>query len=203
MKRAGLEKARARLADAFAAFESLKTAQDWRDFESGWTRLLSALNAAYQILGDSARGNPKSVGWFSKVLGQRRADDLLSYMMHARNANDHGIEEVIKLQFGGLGIGAPGAHVYIEKLRLGPGGKILELCGSEDGGKPLTVAYYPPRVHLVPVTDRGVTYQPPKTFLNKPIADTSPLAVAHEVLQFMVILFGEAEGLIVETQPRN
>ncbi|HVM22307.1 MAG TPA: hypothetical protein VM308_03255 [Sphingomicrobium sp.] len=199
MKRMGLEKARARLKDAFRAFEELKQANDWEGFESAWARLLTALNATYAILGQSSKGTAKSEGWFSRVLGQRKADELLSYLWHARNSNDHGIESVIKLEPGGIGIGGRKKAVFIEKLIVGPGGNIEELRGWEGQGEPLTITRYPSRVHLVPVTDRGVTYDPPKTFLGNPIKDSSPTAVAQEALEFMVILFGEAEGLVVQT----
>jgi hypothetical protein len=201
MKRIGLEKARARVADAIRAFEALKVARNWTEFESAWTLLLTALNAAYQILGDSARGSSKSEGWFSKVLGQRRADELLSYMMHARNANDHGIADVIRLEPGGVGIGGdtPGKGVFIKEMVAGPAG-IEKLEGWQEDGRPLVIKQYPARARLVPVVDRGVEYHPPSAFLGKPIADTSPTGVAHEALEFMVILLGEAEDFIVASR---
>lgn len=199
MKRAGLEKARARLKDALDAFEQLKVAAEWAAFESAWTRILTALSSTYAILQQSAKGSAKSEGWFAKVLGQRRADEVLSYLMHARNANDHGIADVIKLQRGGMGIRASDRSkgLYIEKLVAGDDGQIKELQGWQSDGSPPEIVHYPDRVKLVPVVDRGKEYQPPTTFLGNPLMDESPIAVAQQVLEFMVILFGEAEELVV------
>lgn len=194
MKRPGLDKARKRLAEAFASVEQLERATAWEDFEAGWSRFLSAINATYNILGASSRGEPKSEGWFSKIQGLRRSDDLLGYLMHARNSNDHGIDSVLERKPGGLGIGKGAREVHIEKLVVEKG-KITTLRGSQDGG-PLRVEIIPERIELRPVIDRGVEYAPPTSFLGKEIPDRSPAAVGKVGLEFIARLFAEAEELL-------
>jgi hypothetical protein len=197
MKRIGLEKARSRLSDAFRAFESLKSAQDWNELSSAWTRLLVAVNATYVILGSSAKGNAKSEGWYSKVVGQQRSDELLSYMMHARNANEHGIAEVLQLKPPGMSVGSDvrGMSIYIKHAAIGPTG-FTRLEGWQEDGSPLVVKRHPARAILVPVVDRGIEYQPPRNFLGELIADASPVGIAAQVIEFMVLLFVDAEELV-------
>lgn len=197
MKRFGLEKARRRLKEAFEAFEALERERSWESFETQWTRLLTSLNSVYCILEHSSKGAPKSEGWFSRVLGQRRSDELLSYLMHARNANDHGIAEVLRLEPGGVGIGSNrGGGAVIKNLKIGPGGRIENLEGWQLDGSPLEITVRAPRAVLVPVTDRGITYKPPESFLGSKLSDMTPMGVAKEALELMTILFDEAQDLV-------
>ncbi|MBA3729484.1 MAG: hypothetical protein H0W92_01555, partial [Sphingomonas sp.] len=141
MDRAGFEKARARLADAFDAHARLKAAEEWGDFESAWTRLIVSLNTVYSILEQSVKGYPKSYAWFGAEKHNRRVDEVLSYLHHARNANEHGIRQILELRPGGVGIGHPSGSVFIKELRVGPGG-IEKLEGWGPDGSPLVVRSY-------------------------------------------------------------
>ena len=196
MKRVGFEKARARLRDAFRAHEDLRSAADWLAFESAWTRLLTALNSVYTILEQSARGNPKSEKWFATAKKQRKADEALKYLHHARNVNEHGIVDIVMRAPGAIGIGSPGQSFYIEKLVIGPQG-ISEFRGQSLDGTPIQITHYPEQIVLVPVTDRGVDYNVPATFLGDVLDDATPLGLASKVLEFMVVLFSDAETLMV------
>jgi hypothetical protein len=201
LKRKGFEKARARLLDAFHAHEDLKASKDWASFESAWTRLLTALNAVYSILEQSCRGAPTSERWFANAKKQRKTDEVLSYLHHARNVNDHGISEVLQQQPGGIGINASGGRgspMYIERLAVRADGTIEELRGHSLDGSPLQITHYPARVGLVPVRDRGVDYEPPTSFLGEKLEDPSPVNVATQVLEFMVFLFSDAETLLAQ-----
>lgn len=196
MKRIGFEKARARLRDAFEAHEALKASNDWDSFESAWTRLLTALNSVYSILEQSSHGNSKSARWFVEAKRQRKADEVLSYLHHARNVNDHGITEVLKREPGGVGIGGPGQSIYIERLVVGPNG-IEEFRGRSLDGSAIQVTHYPESVVLIPVRDRGVEYIVPTTFLGQKLDDPTPVGLAGKVLEFIVVLFSDAETLLV------
>jgi hypothetical protein len=195
LKRPGLEKARKRLAEAFSSLEQLDRATTWDEFDSAWTRFLTAINATYNILGASSRGDLKSEGWFGKIQGQRRGDDLLSYLLHARNSNDHGVEQVLERDPARTEVGRGARHVYIDELVIEQG-KIKTLRGSQDGG-PIRVEHIPEKISLRPVVDRGVTYNPPKSFLGKTIPDHSPQAVGKVALEFMARVFAEAEGFVL------
>lgn len=196
LDRAGFEKARARLADAFGAHDRLKEAQNRVEFESAWTALITSLNTVYSVLEQSAKGFPKSYAWFGAQKHIRRTDEALSYLHHARNANEHGIKEVLELRPGGVGIGHPSGSVYIKELRVGRNG-IEKLEGWGPGGSPLVVQTYPSRVELVPVYDSGVRFNPPSTFLGEPLVEATPVGLSAKVLEHMTYLFSEAEELVI------
>ncbi len=196
MDRVGFEKARARLADAFGAHERLKDAQDRIEFESAWNALITSLNTVYSVLEQSAKGHPKSYAWFGKQKHVRRTDEALSYLHHARNANEHGIKEVLELRTGGIGIGHPSGSAYIKELKVGRNG-IEKLEGWGPGGTPLDVRAYPSKIVLVPVFDCGVQFDPPSTFLGEPLVDATPLGLSAKVLEHMTYLLSDAEELLV------
>ncbi|MEO7504285.1 MAG: hypothetical protein ABIT69_03790 [Sphingomicrobium sp.] len=195
MQRAGFQKARARLLDAFKAHEELKSVQDWAAFESAWTRLLTSLNSVYSILEQSVKGSKASERWFAEAKRARKTDEALKYLHHARNANDHGIVEVLRRVPGGLGITSRSGKTYIKELSVGPDG-VVKLEGSDFDGSPLIVTSYPESVELVPVLDRGVRYDPPDALLGKSLTDRSPVALASAVLEHMTVLFVDAETLL-------
>jgi hypothetical protein len=198
MKRIGFEKARARLRDAFQAHEDLKASIDWVAFESAWTRLLTALHSVYSILEQSAKGHPKSYAWFGAQRRVRRTDEALSYLHHARNANEHGIKEVLETRPGGIGIGHPSGSAYIKELRVGPQG-IEKLVGWGPDGSPLEVRSYPSRIELVSVFESGVRFDPPSTFLGDQLVVATPIGLSSKVLEHMTYLFADAENLLVST----
>lgn len=66
-------------------------------------------------------------------------------------------------------------------------------------GQPLTLRAHPPTISLVPVTDRGVLYQPPTTHFGKPLADLSPLTIARLTIEYLEELIAQA-GRFVSPQ---
>jgi hypothetical protein len=196
LQRRGFEKARARLVQAFKAHEALKEASSLAEYESAWTLLLTALNSVYTILEQSCKGSARSEQWFAKAKRQRRTDEFLRYLHHARNADEHGLAEVLVHEPAALAINGGGGGIYIDRLIAGPDG-IVELKGAALNGGPLQVTKTPSRIVLKSVRDRGVIYDPPKTFLGEPLDDASPVGVGGAALEFLVHFFVEAETLLV------
>ena len=91
MKVAGLDAARERLRRAQSALERLEQAMTNRERETAWSEFLLASHALYSKLEHGSKGCGKSEAWFGRKKHERKNDELLCYIHHARNTDDHGI----------------------------------------------------------------------------------------------------------------
>jgi hypothetical protein len=198
LKRIGLEKARLGLSSAFEEFETLKTAQTWERYERSWSGFLSALAAVYEILRKSSQGDARSERWFKKIDRVRKSEASLAYLQKARNVNDHGVDYVLEKRPSAVGIGR-GQSIYIEKMVV-EGGLIVELRGNALNGAPLDIEFIPEGVQLTRVESREGPYDPPTAFFEEALPERSPIALAAKVLEYMVLVFVEAEGLLAQDQ---
>src|SRR4051812_44063271 len=104
MEKAAVTKARARWEKANAALEGLKSSQSPVAAASEWADYLLALNAIHSALEAGSKSDPSSRGWFGGKKGTQNGDPLLSYLRQARNAEEHGLAEVIEHVPGGVSI---------------------------------------------------------------------------------------------------
>lgn len=197
MKLIAVEKAGKRLQSAEEALKRIRTCSDFATFEAAWSDLLIALNSIHSILENGASTFPKSAGWYSKKKGERRADPLLQYLKQARNADEHGIEPVARLKPGGMTIGGAGQSFDLYSLRTVPdglGGMQIEVVTGP--GQTPHIGFFGPSAKLVPVTNRGISYAPPKEYLGARLADQTPLTVAELGLEYHQTLLEEAATLV-------
>jgi hypothetical protein len=142
----------------------------WRDFlgriEKVWTKTQAAVH--------DMPGWPKIE---SDIAHLRKADPLLSYLQHARNVDEHSIQEL--------------ATDWDAKLTS------VQRRGE------LHVSWQPWDRPLLPVRNRGVTYDPPRTHLGKPIepllgkGKAEPRVVAELALAFYCDFFNRVSGEVV------
>ena len=196
MNKAGVEKARIRLADANVAFDEVQAARDFASFRAAWSRFLIACNGIAAILESSARKDPRSRQWFGGKMKARPKDELLSYMHQARNVEEHGIEPVAEQDPGSLTIGGASGGGIIRKIGFGPGKLVLEL-DRWHGDLP-QVTYVPPHVRLIPVVDDryGTTFKVPEFHLGQRIGDSSPRTMGALWLSYSAALIDEAKTYI-------
>jgi hypothetical protein len=137
----------------FAAFES-----DWREFLQKIERVWNKIQAAVC----------QYPGWRkieSEINRLRSEDPLLSYLRHARNADEHSIQNV--------------ASDWDGRLRA-----------SQIGATSVRVEWDPWDRPLLPVKNRGVLYQPPREHLGMDFTDrlkkgtAEPIVVADLALHF-------------------
>src|SRR5262249_41256727 len=151
-----IKEARAGVAKAEASLAAMRGAKSYAEFRAGWSDFLLAGGRVYTKLEQGAKSNNKSAAWFGKQKHERRTDPLLSYIWHARNADEHGLAEITEHTPGGIGIGSTG-QTHIKSMAIS-GRKITHLDAT---GSPLVVTITPDRVRLMQVIDRGVAYNPP------------------------------------------
>jgi hypothetical protein len=109
---------------------------------------------------------------------------------HVRHVDQHTVAEIVAFAPGHSVItpSQPGP-LYIEELVVEGG-----LIKSYRGSQPLRQTITPPRIRLLPVTNRGKQYEAPAEHLGAALPDSSPVAVAAAALKFYAAYLAEAQA---------
>jgi len=135
------------------------------DHEAAWREVLHRVERIYSKTKAASAGKPDWPAINSEISHLRKTDPLLVYVQQARHADEHSIQHVATDW---------DAQLSVERVA--------------DGS--IRVSWKPWDRQLLPVTNRGVTYNPPRIHLGK---DLSPLLgkgneesviVASKALQF-------------------
>ncbi|WP_293380975.1 hypothetical protein [Phenylobacterium sp. SCN 70-31] len=168
----------------------MEKARKFSDLDDSWANFLVATRLVFAKLGAGAKGDSTSEGWFARVLGEQRSDPLLSFVLYARNAEEHGIERSIE-------------HAYdirvVEGLRLEvdvtfePNGDVT-FRNTHD---PSEVIYFALKGTPKAITDSrsGHTFTPPTEHLGSLMPDTSIFGIAHAAVAHLERLIGDAGRL--------
>jgi hypothetical protein len=167
----GLMAAKTEMRRADEHFKRLKVAQSIADTKDAWSDFLVYFNRFFTKL-EQASKSGKSKGWYDLIKNERKNSSCLSYLLHARNVDEHGIAAIHEDAPGDLRIGAPGEAVSFSGV-LSPRGSFGTVKGI---GTTATVSQRPPRVELKQVVDRGVPYDPP-------VNPASPFRDAHTPIE--------------------
>lgn len=193
MQRVAVAKAENALRRASAARDRLRDASNLTQARDAWEDFLAENTKFFEKLSKGSRINPKSEAWFGRVKHERKTDHLLRYLMHARNAEEHTLDEVTKSS---VAIGASKGRVRVHSLAIRGDGEIIhsDVEPLTDGAR-LAVKLH---LRMLPVTDRSDNvYQPPAEHLGKPVPNVSPLSIANFALEHMTSLIETAKGLVV------
>ena len=188
MKHNALEHANGRLERARKALDALKTAQanwDGKEAETHWSAFLIAASGIYSKLEQGAKGNGKSEAWYGRVKHKRKNDELLSYIHHARNSDEHSLELVSEHHSGITVVPIP-PYAWTEN-------GTLQVSRNTPVGTQIAQAL-PPGLRLLPVSDNRYkdTFPVPRTHLNQPIIGIEPVTVAIAALAYLEKLAGQA-----------
>lgn len=194
MRRAAIEAADARLhrvREARKLFESGRLSRV--ELRTAWAHFLLAANGVYSKLQQGAKGSSQSEQWFAQKLAERKADPLLQYIHQARNAEEHSVE------------GSDAEH----GIRITPANKWTTVLSDGSDGKPIRIStpsgkkpsgkLHAPGIHLRPVTNRGVSYNPPTLHLGIPLPERSILGVVSCAERYLTEMIAEAKSLLVES----
>lgn len=177
MKSKAIERAKDRLNRASQAVEALDNANGFEQVSAAWYDFLLASDAIYEQLRAGSSRSDRSRGWFNNKAGQRKADPLLNYLHHARNAEYHGIEDVVE------------KHTQTANVVSSSGVNVLSSKGQN-------VICNRTVLRLTGVDDRnGNSYPPPSSHNGNPVSDQRPHAIAQLALQYFHQLVAEAKVL--------
>lgn len=187
MRAIDLQAARLRQRRAVRAASCLGEVKRFSELDDEWAAVLTALRLVTAKLGKGARGCDVSEAWWAELLVRQKEDQLLTYLLQARNGEHHGLSGV--------------ANAY---QIIAPESGVIELEVSNEGGEvrfhlrgnPAEEVFLPLTGQLLPITNRGVTYEPPRTHLGLPV-DATVFDVADRAVAFHSQLLEEAEALPV------
>ena len=194
-----VEKARSRIRVAEKALSELVGCPDYASFTDTWYTFLVAAKNVYTALEQGAKSSAQSRQWFGAIKEARRNDELLQYLFQARDDDEHGLNEITRLEGSSVGIGK-GAHGYsnnvtVHNLRI-ENGQIINCDVESNDGKPVLIETRGPRAVLSPIIGRGpVIYQPPTKHEGIDIQDRTPLGVATLGLAYLSTLVDKAATL--------
>lgn len=199
MKLKALKKAVGRLNRAAEALEKLTGYESYDDFSNAWTDFITSLNDVFVFLGEGSKGHNLSQSWFARKKGERKSDELLQYLYQARNAEQHGIEEVVGEIFTRAeAVATEGMKVFSVSIGYADGqiAHIIPPEGRDVLSQHVTVDRLV-GIALVPVTDgrSKQTYQPPKLHLGHSIIGKSISEIATLAHAYYYKMVEEAETL--------
>jgi hypothetical protein len=194
MEKKAIQAAAENLAKTKAAMSAMRNASTFEQLESAWSDFLIAAHRIYTKLEQGAKVDGRSIAWFGRKKNERSTNTLLQYIHHARNADEHGLIKITKRKPFSLTLGVgPGAWEFNGTIGRDVQMKITPLGGQVEGVSKAW-EYTPGEVQLVPVTDRGVQYDPPLTQNSEVL---SPLAAAGAAISQLQLVVEEAQNLSV------
>ena len=163
------------------------------EFDDIWQRFLGHLERVWNKSQNHFSKSPKWGGWQGRYVNQRKTDPLLIYLINARGAHEHTVQDITNKTPGSIGLSAGSSgRVHIKSLQVGPDG----ITGDWDGD--LAITFTPGRVDLAPVKNRGRTYAVPSSHLGIQIDNTSALTIGALGLEYYQNLVTEAEGFFAK-----
>lgn len=184
-----LKHSKADLNSAQRAIEAMAGAESFDSYEGEWREFLGLIEKAWvkverACVPIQARFQP----WQGQYQALRRKDMLLRYLKAARDADNHSIQDLTKMDPGSRSIGfANPRGGYIEHMEI-RNGEIVEYRGD-----PIVVTDTLPHPVALPVKNSGQWYNPPTSHLGKPVTDRHPTALAMMGLEFYRAFVAEAE----------
>jgi len=168
-----LHQASKELVAAEKLFEELReyNLKDFDIFEVRWREFLQKLERAWNKIQAGMAGEPNWKKLESEIEWLRKTDPLLRFLRQARNADEHSIQALA---------GDWNANPRVSRVT-----RTSARLEWNPWGRP-----------LLPVTNRGVAYQPPKEHLGEPVRNkpmvAEPVVVAELGLKFYTSVLDRA-----------
>lgn len=184
-----LKQPRLELAAAAKALADMRRAKSMDEFEMGWRTCLNHLEKAWQktercCLHVRSQFEP----WQGRFHKLRRKDMLLRYLKQARDADNHSVQDVTKLQPGSRGykfLNPRGGYIKRMEIRNG------EVVHYE--GDPMVVEETLPHPIALPVKNNGEWFNPPTAHLGQAIPIPHPVLLAELGIKFYSDYVGEVQ----------
>ena len=184
------------LARAENELGAMKAATDVRVRLEHWIEFMRAIDRLWNKAEGTFSRSPKWPAWGGRYIRMRRADPLLSYLVQARNVEEHSPEPSAEARPMEVSIGGPspdGAPTWLKGFAIGMNGEVL----FRDGTTPIKVD--PPSVEPKEVEQRGVRFKPPQSHLGEPIS-TDVITMAEAGVAFYRTFLIAAEAKFVDAK---
>jgi hypothetical protein len=159
-------------------FKAVGNKDHFNEFQNAWSSLLLSIGRIYTKLEQGSKSSPKSRAWWARKLYERRHDELLCYLWHARNAEEHTLREATeRVEITHTGF----------RRRERPIGQTARPNPLFETVEETSVNFW-----LVDVVDRGKIYKAPR---KRGELNITPIGVAGEALRYVSSMLTEAEEL--------
>lgn len=170
---------------AAEAISEMHAADDFDCYEKAWLDYLHYLDRGWNKLEKLLTGISQQK--LSHARQTRKSDALLSYLMHARNVDEHTIRQVVTKRPSSLKIsGGPGGGTIHRGVFSGDGQVGNLVCEGA-----LDIDFVPERMEIISVSDRGVLYDVPAHHLGVPMESLIPHHLARLALHYYESLLNE------------
>ncbi|MCX4152363.1 MULTISPECIES: hypothetical protein [Paraburkholderia] len=174
--------------------QALKAQTDPQKQAESWQDLLIQLERVWNKSEAHFSKSPKWTGWKSNYERLRKVDPLLSYLRHARNADEHTAEEITERKPGSWTLNpAIGKSLHIKHMNINKG-QIERL----ETDVPVKFTVIDGAAAPIDVTDRGVAYAVPTEHLGKSIPSPNFVAMAELAVDFYTGTLKAAEEFFVD-----
>lgn len=192
-----IKHAKLRVQKVKTALAQMEAAQNFDTFEAAWTDFLQAANTVYTKLEEGSHSDGKSKAWYGRMKHERRKDELLNYLHHARNSDEHTIAAVTARESGAILIPDNTSAV----IRTDEHGNMDISYSMLPGYEPKPPEFRRPHVRLLRVQSlQKDWFEPPTSHKGAKLTsrpDDRVLDVARKGLTYLEWLVAEGEKYAV------
>jgi hypothetical protein len=167
---------------------TIRVSNDFAEIQTAWASFLVHAGRIFTKLEQGSKDDNQSKAWWGKKLHERRTDPLLCYLWHARNADEHTLQQITEMKEASAK-NVESTQSDIDKLNRA-------MASEKRPFIPLgLVEVVWAHVKMLDVTDRGISYPAPGSHLGIQITDTSPANIVNLSLAFFDSTIAEAAEL--------
>ena len=182
------------LSKAFRSIAQMEQASSVEEFEDAWKGYLHCIERCFNKAAAHFKKSPKWDAWWGKYKSLRTKDELLSYLVNARGADEHSVEEIVSREGAGITINpAFGDVLYFDHFSMDGTGNIS--FSAPLGAK---IEFIPERMVLIPVKNRGRIYPVPTIHMGAMIDPCDVPRVARLAHGFYAQFLSEADNYFVK-----
>ncbi|MFZ1288904.1 MAG: hypothetical protein WAR79_02350 [Melioribacteraceae bacterium] len=187
------DKPKLELIKAKEAIEEMKISKSLEEFEKYWIEFLHNLERTWSKIFDHFRKSPKWNGWQSKYVNLRKNDQLLCYLINARGAEEHTINEITSKESSRIGIShAQGNNLFVNYMHITKNQIFI------DSPQKIKIEHFPAKIKLLSVKNRGRVYPVPDEHLGQKINNIDLIVLAQLAVKFYEDLLNDANTFFVK-----
>ena len=185
--------AKDRLRIAETKVTAMRAANDISLLAGLWEEFLTVQQQVFLRLRKAFEQGPARA-WWSNVDIERRADEMLQYVMQARHANEHNIDNVTKAEPSHLLIRPKeGNQLTFKHFIAYNTGQVSMVSMDREAAAKTVISFVPANIVLAQVHDRNNYYDPPTSHLGQPI-EATPIRVAELTISYLANKMTEAQA---------
>ena len=166
----------------------MASAQTLGAFEEHWKEFLRRLERSWNKLNALHKSDPRWNAWQSPYVHMRRTDQLISYLVNARGADEHSVQEITAAEGTSVTINpATGSGMHIERMVFTRNSIHVQ------SKQPVKITFSPAKIRLLPVVNRGQTYPVPTEHKGDSLDPSNITALAEAGLAFYYQAVAAAE----------